>query len=110
MSLSLFLLVTCQFTTSEKDVICRRVFTALSLPVQTLLYVPNKLPRAFPEAFVHCQIDERVTDVVDVVQIQNESTFSDTVIDYVNRHKAEYIDDGDENELLQSRLVTSIGL
>ena len=84
--------------------------SALSLPVQFLLYVSKKLPRAFPEAFVDSQIDERVTDVVDEVEIQDHSTLGDSVIDYVNRHKAEYIDDGDENELLQSRLVTSIGL
>ena len=86
------------------------VSSALSLPVQLLLYVSKKLARAFPEAFVDSQIDERVTDVVDEVEIQYHSTLGDSVVDNVNRHKAEYIDDGDENELLQSRLVTSIGL
>ena len=68
----------------------------------------HKLLCLFPELLVHCQVDEEVADVVDVVEVENNLIRQVPVNLKEQWYEADDVDDCDEDELRHCHHVTSV--
>ena len=62
----------------------------------------------FPEFLVHCQVNEEVADVVDVVEVEKNFPRQVVVNFKDQRYEADDVDDCDEDELRHCHHVTSV--
>ena len=68
----------------------------------------HKLLHLFPEFLVHCQVDEEVADVVDVVDVEKNSPRQAVVNSKKQWYEADDVDNCDENKLRHCHHVTSV--
>ena len=68
----------------------------------------HKLLCLFPEFLVHCQVNEEVADVVDVVEVEKNFPRQVVVNFKDQRYEADDVDDCDEDELRHCHHVTSV--
>ena len=68
----------------------------------------HKLLRLIPEFLVHCQVDEEVADVVDVIKVEKNLPRQFVVNSKEQRYEADDVDGCDENKLRHCHHVTSV--